>query len=207
MNRSDLSANIINVNFDDKSKAKLYSSNCSLELDSKNLKEIFDEAETSNIKLDGSINYKDKSRNNFLDDMINLLNSPKNKKSESPMNQTKDSMILNLDESSTKNKHRKNSLSCSDLNTLIKNFDIKISVKGNENEKITSKVQDYLNKEECRKEEMKNSGRNSLDNSFRKKKENFIPKSELFSRCEDSQKKIKDFKCKETKNQINPILN
>jgi len=201
-----LSENIINLNLDDKSKAKLYSSNCSLELDSKNLKEIFDESETSNIKLDCSINYKDKSRNNFLNDMINLLNSPKNKKSDSPIDQTKDSMILNLDESSTNNKHRKNSLSCSDLNTLIKNFDIKINVK-HDNEKITSKVQDYLNKEERRREETKNSGRNSLDSSYRKKKENFIPKSELFRKFEDSENKLKDSKCVETQNQINPILN
>ncbi len=203
-----MSANIINHNLDDGSKA----SNCSLELDNKNLKEIFDEAETSNIKLDSSTNYKDRSRNHFLNDVINLLNSPKTKKCDSPVDHTKDSMILNLDESTTKNTHRKNSLSCSDLNTLIKNFDMKMNINSNANEKIINKVQEYFNREDAdkRQEEMKNlknSGQSSLDSSFRRKKENFIPKSELFSKCENMEKKKKDFKSNEMKNQINPILN
>lgn len=194
---------------------KLRSANCSLDF-----------SDTSNIKLDNSNFYKDKSqKEDFFNDIINLFNTPKNMNlshCDSPKDITRDSLILNLDETVCKGKHRKNSLSCSDMNMLIKNFDMdlktnmKMNANSKKNEQAKAKVHEYLNKGNESGDvnydlNAENSGKNSLNSSLRKKKENFIPKAELFSinRCEDSQSGNNNFnnKMREMNNKLNPIMN
>jgi hypothetical protein len=183
MNRSDISSQMRNINFEG-TKMKLYSVDSSLILENNNLNEIFDAVENSKIKLDKSTLSNEKSRkDDFLNEIINLIETPENLNqskniSESKLDNSKESIILNLDGSSNKNKVSKKSLSCSDLNIMIKNFDFKTSSNLIDPKyKTNQTVNNFLNGDDVKEEK-------SLDSLQKRKKENFIPKSEYFTKCE-----------------------
>jgi len=189
MSKSDISSNLSHLNFDEL-KFKEYSGNTSIDFENQN----FEDDQASIMKIRKSLSKNKSTKTNFPNDIIDLINKKDIKKNfndfESHQDNTKDSIILNLDDQGRREDKRKYSQSSYDLHNLVKNFhtnfnldakdknsskrDINLNVNCNNSgsDGVNSHFRNLRNSKSC--------SRNSSDNSIVKR--NFIPKSEFLQK-------------------------